>query len=333
VVRVSSRTLDGVGVLDTSWAFDVEDRTSPALVAAFAPTPRQLELQFDEPVAVSPTSAVRLIPETTPAVTPRTTSLVSSGARVRAALDRPLSVGARYRVEVAGVADGAGNMVAPPFDRAWVAMASSPAPSLRFALWPMIPVHIRRSDESHDLARVVACLQDVTEVLLHEGDRWTDILDPRRAPDAFLDLMLADLGNPFPFDLDRIEKQRLVATLVQLYRKKGTAPGIEQALRFFFGLNARTRPYASRAARLGRARLGRDFRLGPSDQFRLYAFDLEVDRILSEDERRRVRWLVEYAKPAHTHLVQIIEPGPPVPAAVWRVGSGRLRQNTVLSTT
>lgn len=333
-IRISARTLDGLGMLDAAYTFDCEDRTSPSLLAAFAPDLRQLELVFDERVTVAPTATVRLLPETRPAVAPSVVSIEAHAERLRAFLDRPLSPGARYRIETSGIEDAAGNAVVPPFDRAWLVPGAQPVGVRpRMALWRMLPNHIRRSDTSGELALFIACLQEVTDLILSEGDRWIDILDLRRAPEVFVDLMLADLGNPFPFELDLTAKRRLVATLVQLYRRKGTAPGIEQAVRFFFGLTARIRPYASRAARLGRARLGRDFRLGPSDQFRLYGFDVEVDRVLDDEERRRVRWLVEYAKPAHTHLVTIIEPAPPPPAAWWRLGSGRLARTTVLSAT
>ena len=92
-------------------------------------------------------------------------------------------------------------------------------------------------------------------------------------------------------------------------------------------------PHLSVGARLGRARLGRDFRLGSGDRYQRYAFDVVIDRVLTDDERRQVRWLVEYIKPAHTHLVAIIEPLPPPPAVAWRIGSGRMGRTTVLVTT
>ena len=204
------------------------------------------------------------------------------------------------------------------------------SPARAFTLWQMLPAHVRRSDTRGDLRRFIACLQDVTDLLLAEQDRWLDILDLRWAPEPYLDLILADLGNPFPFALDVAGKRRLAATLAVMYRLKGTASGIELALRFFFNLAARVLPYTARAARLGRARLDRDFILGPSDRFARYAFDVEVDRMLTDEERRHVRWLVEYAKPGHTHLVRIREPVPPLASVWWRLGTGRIGRTTIL---
>jgi CheY-like chemotaxis protein len=52
-----------------------------------------------------------------------------------------------------------------------------------------------------------------------------EILDLERAPEPFLDAMLSDLGNPFELELDVLRKRRLVARLVDMYRKRGTAAG------------------------------------------------------------------------------------------------------------
>lgn len=204
-------------------------------------------------------------------------------------------------------------------------------PARAFELWRMLPAHVRRSDERGQLERFIGCLQVATELLLAEQDRWLDILDLRWAPEAYLDLILADLGNPFPFALDVMGKRRLAAALFMMYRLKGTAVGIELALRFFVAASVRVVPRMARGARLGRSRLGRDFRLGSSSRAWRYSFDLEVDRLLTDEERRQVRWLAEYAKPAHTHLIDIREPLPPPVPAVWRLGRSRLARTTRLA--
>lgn len=199
-----------------------------------------------------------------------------------------------------------------------------------FEVWQMLPAHLRRSDTSGDLRAFIRCLQAAIDLLLAEQDRWLDIIDLRWAPEAYLDLLLADLGNPFPFALDAISKRRLASALVAMYRLKGTAQGIEQVLRFFAGLEVRVVPHLAVGARLGRARLGRDFRLGSGERYHRYAFDVVMDRILTDDERRQVRWLVEYMKPAHTHLRSIVEPQPIPPPVAWQLGRGHLGRNTAL---
>ncbi|MBE7449155.1 MAG: hypothetical protein HS111_09735 [Kofleriaceae bacterium] len=199
-----------------------------------------------------------------------------------------------------------------------------------FDAWRMLPVHIRRSDTTGDLRAFVRCLQAAIDLVLAEQDRWLAIIDLRWAPEAYLDLLLADLGNPFPFALDLTRKRRLASTLVAMYRLKGTAQGIEQVLLFFAGLEVQIVPHLAVGARLGRSRLGRDFRLGSGERYHRYAFDVVMDRMLTEDERRQVRWLVEYVKPAHTHLRAIVEPLPVPPPVTWRLGHGRLGRSTLL---
>ena len=61
-------------------------------------------------------------------------------------------------------------------------------------------------------------------------DVFTQIADINRAPEPFIDLILADLGNPFRFDLDLNEKRRLAKTLVDIYKLKGTKIGIIDAV-------------------------------------------------------------------------------------------------------
>ena len=105
----------------------------------------------------------------------------------------------------------------------------------------MLPTHARRDDETGDLRRFIARLQEVTDLLLASTDRWPEIFDLERAPEPFVDAILADLGNPFGFLLDLAAKRRLAGALVQMYRLKGTKVGIQRALRFFLEIESRRR--------------------------------------------------------------------------------------------
>ena len=71
---------------------------------------------------------------------------------------------------------------------------------------------------------------------------------------------------------------------------------------------------------LGESQLGVDWVLGPSGRFALYAFNIEVARVLTPRERTRLRAIVEYLKPAHTHFVDLIEPLPPAVPDHWEIG-------------
>ncbi|HRJ64949.1 MAG TPA: hypothetical protein PLR59_11445, partial [Brevundimonas sp.] len=68
-------------------------------------------------------------------------------------------------------------------------------------------------------------------------------------------------------------------------------------------------PHAADALTLGEAELGVDFVLGPSSTFARYAFDIHVGVVLTPTQRRWIRDLADTLKPAHTHFIDLVEPG------------------------
>lgn len=172
----------------------------------------------------------------------------------------------------------------------------------------MIPQHHWNQDDSGDLERFVDnVLQPIVDELLSYTDRWTDIIDPDLAPENTLDLMLQDLGNPFPFTLDIPHKRALVQSLVSLYQQMGTANGIEAAIRFFVGLESQVIPLYQSGWRIGTHRLNRNTFL--TSQSVLYTFDIMVFRPLNEFEDAAITWLAEYIKASHEHFRRIFVEG------------------------
>lgn len=303
-VHVVTRTLGGAHALDETYRFTVEDRTAPRLVSAQAVAQKQVRLVFDEPVALPSTASLQLTPIAAPAVPLAVVAAQVDGNVALVGLDTEMTPDVEHEVQARGVTDLAGNPVLSPFDRVRFTGFRAPRPqSRRFDLWQMLPNHNRRDDTTGDLLRFIACLQEVTDLLLADVDRWPDIFDLERAPEAFLELILQDLGNPFPFELDVLGKRRLAAVLVEMYRQKGTAQGIKNAVRFFLGIDiVAITAFNADTLVLGESLLGVDWVLGPSDRFAKYAFNVVIARILASTERKQLRALVEYLKPAHTHF-------------------------------
>ena len=331
-VHVVSATLGGAHTLDQTYRFRVEDRTAPRLVGGQATGQRTVELGFDEAVRVIDPAGFSLSPRDFPAVPAAVLAAEADGARVRLTLHTELTPDVRYEVVAAGVADLSGNAVLAPFDRATVRGFLPLRPEARrFDLWAMLPKHNRRDDLTGDLWRFIACLQEVTDLLLADVDRFPEVFDLERAPEVFLDLILADLGNPFPFDLDELGKRRLASVLVEMYRQKGTARGIINAVRFFLGVELEAvTAYAGEALVLGESELGVDWILGPSNRFARYAFDVVVGVPLTDAQRRQLRAIVEYLKPAHTHFVTLVEPAPPALIDHWELGVSEVGVTTDL---
>ncbi len=331
-VRVVSATKGGAFALDQSYAFTAEDKTAPRLLAAQALAQGVVRLGFDKPIAVADPAGFAFGALATPAVPISATSATAAGTIVTVSLDVSMSPDIPYSVVVAGVADTDGNAIAPPYNSLVFAGFRPARPATRtFDLWSMLPKQNRRADTTGDLARFIACLQDVTDLLLADIDGFSDLFDIERAPPAFLALILRDLGNPFPFVLDELSQRRLASVLVQMYQQKGTAVGIQNVIRFFLGIEVvAITPFAGTTLILGESLLGVDWELGPSDRHALYSFDLQVGVQLTPVQRTQIRTLVDYLKPAHTHFIDLIEPTPPIVIDHWEIGESELGVTSLL---
>ena len=67
----------------------------------------------------------------------------------------------------------------------------------------------------------------------YEIARFTDIVSIQKTD--YIDLILANLGNPFNFELTVAEKRNLARALIPIYRLKGTREGLKQSILFFTG--------------------------------------------------------------------------------------------------
>jgi phage tail-like protein len=332
-VRVVASSSKGASRVDETYSFTVEDISPPVVVAALSTGPRSVRAVFDKAVTLAAGATFTLAPLSTPAVQGAVISAVPSGANVDLALAEPLTPAISYAVTAIGVADARGHVLASSGSTASFTSFRPPRPpNRRFDLASMLPKMNRRADASGDLAAFIACIQEVTDWLLADLDALPDLIDIERAPEWMLDRILADLGNPFTFDLTELEKRKLAAILVGIYQLKGTAPGIKNAVRFFVGLDDLTiTALTATTLVLGESELGVDWELGPSTRFAKYAFEATVSRVLTDAERASVQALVRYMKPAHTHFVALNEP---VVAAVfngWEIGTSELGVSTILN--
>lgn len=352
-VRVVSATdviAGPMGVLDETYSFTIVDSTAPQVTAAQATGHRTVVVAFNEAMkelgdgssadALTPGNWA-IVPQALPAVAPavvRVRALTST--TVELTVDMDLSQRVTYRVTATNAQDMSGNAVVAPFNTALFVAFACPAPVEReFSLYRMMPVMNRREDQegTKDLEKFLACIQDVTDLQLCELDSWTDILDPDKAAEDFVDAMLADLGNPFSFDLTLEDKRRLVPLLVPIYKSKGTNPGIVNAVRFFTALEITIIPYTLGGMELGESELGDvglfdsgTWELGPSGSFAAYAFNVTVLVLLTVAQRRQIVDIVNYMKPAHTHFVELIEPTPPVVIDHLELGLSELGVDFIL---
>lgn len=320
-VRVQSVTNLGAA-LDETYQFTIEDLTAPKVVSAQALSHTTVKVSFDDVMKMTDAAAsddalnpanYTVTPLEFPAVTPVVTLVRAlTDQAVELTLDVRASFSKTYRVTVVNAEDTSGNAVVVPFNTAdFVAPACSKPAERDFNVYRMLPQMNRSEDETLDLFKFASCLQEVVDLLLCEVDRFSDFIDPDTTTADGIRAMLADLGNPFAFDLSEEDERRLVTLLVPLYKQKGTDPGIRNAVRLFLGLDITLTGYLGEGLSLGESELGVDWVLGPSTSFMKYAFDVNVDVVLTEEQMERLRAIVMYMKPAHTHLINVNEPEPP----------------------
>lgn len=150
--------------------------------------------------------------------------------------------GCRYQVTPgSSIEDDAGNTMDPVYGTAFFAGFSPDVPDLRrFSHWRhMVPLKNRIEDATRDLERFSNCIEEVLGWMLYSVDHFTDQFDPDRATDEQIDAMLYDMGNPFAswteLELTAIQRRKLLRILIEIYKAKGTAWGIEQTVFFLLG--------------------------------------------------------------------------------------------------
>jgi phage tail-like protein len=337
IVSVRVIASSASGTVDQTYMFTITRTDAPPIVAVQSTAQRTLTAavlaRFPANSTASGAASVlnpanwTLQPTQVAAVTPRVTSVVidrttTDTTYVVLTLDTEITRGATYTLTIANMADVDGNVAAPPFNVRGFVGYTCPAPLARaFDLWRMIPRKNRRDDTAGDLLRFIACLQEVTDLLLCAIDHFADILDPDVCSEGQLDAMLAGLGNPFSFiDLSIQDKRSLVGLLVALYKQKGTDRGIVNAVRLFTGLEVLVVDFTSDTMQLGVSTLDVDWTLGPDALFDVFAFDVTTytpanpgGLTLTPAQRTRIRALAAYMKPAYTRFVNLIEtPAPDV---------------------
>lgn len=335
--------------VDFTYSFTTEDLVAPLITSAQAIDRRVVRVTLSEfVVSDDPTAsndalnienwsivvASTSLADGLPAVTPSVLSVAEVTSNIfDLTFDMEMTPSALYLVEAGAIEDLFGNAFVAPNNRAYFNGYVCTGPDGReFDLLEFLPAMNVNEDETEDLHKFVACLQETTDILLCDVDHWTDILDPDVAPERFVDAMLADLGNPFDFDLNEVDKRRLIRVLVPIYEQKGTDPGIINAVRFFLGLEVTIGvPAFEDIWILGVDELGIGSLLGSSDLHDRLSFVVVSGIVLTDDQRDKITKIVEYMKDARTHFIGFVEPtAPPAIPDHWELGLSELGESTLL---
>ncbi len=333
-IHIVAHTTVGTTLLDETYSFTAEDVSTPEVESVLALSLTTLQVTFNEPVssaALSPGS-YEIARQVAPSVAASVVSVAQVSERVYVlTTSTELTHRVAYLLTVSDVQDSSGNVIAPPFNSLVFDSFTPVTPAGRdFDLFRALPQINRDEDVSEDLKKFLACLQEVTEQLLFSIDSWTDIIDVDIAPEPFVDAMLNDLGNPFNFALSLEDKRRLARVLVSIYKQKGLAKGIKNAVRFFLGFEVGISPFVDVGMSLGESELGVDWELGTGDKRALRTFNLEVVFMLTNEQRQRLLKIARYMKPLNTHIGLLIEPLVPETFDHWELGISEIGETTIL---
>lgn len=139
-----------------------------------------------------------------------------------------------------------------------------------------------------------------------------EFFDPRLTPGAFLPWLASWLAMPLLEGWDEEKRREIIQRVPELYRLRGTARGLQLALRLFADVKAEIHegewPYPGMV--IGRSStVGKDTVLSPP-VFISQCFTVELPDKKAEISRERLRTvqaLVETEKPAHAHYALVFQ--------------------------
>jgi len=259
--------------------------------------------------------------------------MTSSGV-VELSIDIPMTPGSPYKLTASGVKDASGNVIVEPLNEAlftgWVPQTPS---GRRFDLWKMVPEAVRNKDSTGDHRRIIGCMQEALNLVLHDIDTLYTTWSALDASDEFVQAMLYDLGNPFSWlEINADTSRKLVLNLVKIYKSKGTSPGIKAVLRLLMAVEADVIPFDddSEVWVLGMSELGIGTTLGIDSVRYIRSFNIKVNTIggaernLTDAEKLTARKLINYMKAANEHFIDFIEPVQEDESTAWVLGVSEL---------
>lgn len=300
---------------DGSYSWTTEDLTPPVIAQISAPHVRFWQVRFNEAVTaetcVPSNFSVELVD--TPAYRPDVIACVQLAPDlVELELDQPASFGRTYEVVVASAED-ANNNESGELRAQVVALRPECMQLERMSWFDLVaPIHFQIST-SGTLRDLTAVLDELLEILIWRICDMQRLTSVDEMPDVLLDNALALMGgSPLDIPLTSGQKRLLLSgVLWDLYRRKGTRRGIEDAIRVFVGVEAEVfRPYKD-AFTLDESVLDGPDLLGGDDVSLPLQFGVRVLVDLTTAQEQQVERLALLMKREVEIFIGIEEPEPP----------------------
>jgi len=216
-----------------------------------------------------------------------------------------LTPAVEYILEITRIEDTSDNPIGSLYP--FTSWTPGLVPGRSFALWDMIPEMNKREDKTQELERFIRSCDEPAQVMLADVDQFGLLLEPMRTKDEVVDVLLEHLGNPLAFvrGLSLQKKRELIPLLIPMFKKRGIDAGIEDSVAFFLGKTVVVTPFDIPATTwtLGVSQLNYNTYVGPSRSRVRYSFYIDHSEALSSVEMERIREIVEFVRPAHTHFI------------------------------
>lgn len=235
----------GPGGISGTWSWNQALEVPPVIGRAIALGGSLIEVEFtadmDGGEDVLDPGAYDLFPNVTPAFPPEVTAVTRVNAMTyRLTLDDNITFRVPYTLTVSKtMTDATGELFADGLRSYVVGALEFIRDNRVFDVFEMFPRFNRCNDPDNELLHLSRVIQDIFGQILHRIDSFPSVLDPRTAPLATVCDMLSDFGNDnmFTFDMTEAEKRQLVLEIARFQEQVGTEPGMEDAIRFFLGLD------------------------------------------------------------------------------------------------
>ena len=187
-------------------------------------------------------------------------------------------------------------------------------------LWDVVPALYRQQDDG-TLRNLLGAFEEQLHAWQQRIQRTLLLHNSQHTPPWALDLLLRTWGLDPPALLNAQQKRRLLRWIVLLHRRAGTAPGIQQAVRAITGLPTRCLPLQqgwtldSQQALDHNAQLADTLDTSPH----LYAFDIQVQGQLTQQQHQAVRRMVDALRPVHCPLRHVLQHPTPLQQEATRL--------------
>lgn len=185
-----------------------------------------------------------------------------------------------------------------------------------------------------------AVLEEVNKIIKELRQNVVDfinLIDANLIREDLIDAAVFDKGFDVAVDFPEIplsiqDKRKLIFLAVEIYRSKGTGPGmvnvvfllLQKVIEFDF-LNTTSWKLGVN----GRSELGETTRLRTNqDKNRwVYSFNVRAIDPVTPEEKKHIISIINYMKPAHTHLIRFLEDEV---INHWQLGRSQLGVNTLV---